>query len=1198
MSLLALAVTAAPASAATPTVTIAPAAEVGVTNAKFSGEVDPGGEATNYHFEYITDSAFDAETDAKQSVYLFTEEGSFTLAFEGQTTGDIAFDASAATVESALNGLSTIGGAGGSVTVTGGPGDPSGGTPYLVSFGGALAKTNVETLGVTGSSFFGYAETTLAGHSPGFGGASFAGEGELEASAAATPVEATPELSPGTEYHLRLVATNASGTAVDVAPNFTTTAVTVPVLTLDPPTNVKFTSAHISGTIDPEGGNVNPIGGPLPISWELQASRDPVNLGWEFAQPGTIEGVEAKSSSPKAVEADFTGLQNGTEYKFRLRATYANGLEATTGEGSFETEPVTAPTVTLDPVTTFTGTTAHFSGHVTAGGTDPAFDTSCAFKFVTDKQFAVDAFASARSIACNPNPVTGTGSTAVSADPIGLLPGNTYHVLLVASNLNAGGPVTAGPQSFDAPVIVPSARTGSAHVSSGAASITGEINPNGAEVTSYFFEYGTSTAYGQKTSSKAIAVGNSPVAVGAVLPGLSPATEYHYRLVATNSAGTGEGIDKSFTTAKAVADPCPNAVLRAENNSSALPDCRAYELVNPPGLDLGEIARVPIVSDDGTHVAYASQVAPNGASSAQNAYLALARRTPSGWLSVDANAALPQGQPTQIYAAPIAFSADYSKLAISTSSSLNADDLDHGGADIYLLDLGTGVTSWLSVGEPLPDVRFAGTANYLGSSPDLERVVFLMANDSLISGAPLNFGIYVRDANGLSLVSLLPSGVAPNEVQPVGRSGAHGGSHGVSDDATRVFFDDVTGGTGAVNSIQGLYERDGNVTIPVSASERAGDGGDPNHVWQFVGATHDGGVAYFNSAEQLTDAATPGGGIYRFQLGAPAGHRLEQITPANGNPPGLQTGGSFEHSDAILSDDGSHIYFTSPTLLTPDAVSGATNAYVWSGGSTKLIAAFPTNVRVERVSRDGRFALLTSGASANAPAIPSDSIDGAPTNGHAALYEYDDATGDVACVSCRPDGSPSQGDAQLGTPPPAAVSASQPTRNISDDGRVFFDSTDRIVGADQTDAQDVYEYDRGTVSLLSSGQGNDPFYLADNSDDGRNVFILARSPLLPQDKDARELDVYDVHIEGGFPQPSAAPAPCEGEACRGQTSTRPADANPVTPSFSGPGNPKPCKKGFVKKQNRCVKKKHRKKRAGQKKGGHKRDANSNGRTGR
>jgi hypothetical protein len=66
-----------------------------------------------------------------------TSSGNFTLTFNGQTTGNLAFNASAATVQTALDALSSIGGVGGSVTVT------HSSSSWTVTFTGGLGNTNV-----------------------------------------------------------------------------------------------------------------------------------------------------------------------------------------------------------------------------------------------------------------------------------------------------------------------------------------------------------------------------------------------------------------------------------------------------------------------------------------------------------------------------------------------------------------------------------------------------------------------------------------------------------------------------------------------------------------------------------------------------------------------------------------------------------------------------------------------------------------------------------------------------------------------------------------------------------------------------------------------------------------------------------------------------------------------------------------------
>lgn len=70
--------------------------------------------------------------------------GTFTLAFDGQTTGAIAWNASAATVDAALETLSNIGAGG--VSVSG-----ANGGPWTIDFAGSLAGTNVPALVGDGS---------------------------------------------------------------------------------------------------------------------------------------------------------------------------------------------------------------------------------------------------------------------------------------------------------------------------------------------------------------------------------------------------------------------------------------------------------------------------------------------------------------------------------------------------------------------------------------------------------------------------------------------------------------------------------------------------------------------------------------------------------------------------------------------------------------------------------------------------------------------------------------------------------------------------------------------------------------------------------------------------------------------------------------------------------------------------------------
>lgn len=81
-----------------------------------------------------------AGTDEVQTITSYLTSGTFTITYDGQTTGTIAWDAAAAAIETALEALSNI--AVGEATVSGGPLDGAGAL-VTVTFSGALAATDL-----------------------------------------------------------------------------------------------------------------------------------------------------------------------------------------------------------------------------------------------------------------------------------------------------------------------------------------------------------------------------------------------------------------------------------------------------------------------------------------------------------------------------------------------------------------------------------------------------------------------------------------------------------------------------------------------------------------------------------------------------------------------------------------------------------------------------------------------------------------------------------------------------------------------------------------------------------------------------------------------------------------------------------------------------------------------------------------------
>ncbi len=97
----------------------------------------------------------------------------------------------------------------------------------------------------------------------------------------------------------------------------------------------------------------------------------------------------------------------------------------------------------------------------------------------------------------------------------------------------------------------PSAVTGAvSDIGSATASFSGTLNPLGTQTT-YFFEYGTSSALGSRTATGDAGSANGTVQVTTTVNGLKAGRTYYMRLVATSAKGTVDGALEMFSTAAA-----------------------------------------------------------------------------------------------------------------------------------------------------------------------------------------------------------------------------------------------------------------------------------------------------------------------------------------------------------------------------------------------------------------------------------------------------------------------------------------------------------------------------------------------------------------------------------------------------------------------------------------------------------------------
>jgi hypothetical protein len=142
---------------------------------------------------------------------------------------------------------------------------------------------------------------------------------------------------------------------------------------------------------------------------------------------------------------------------------------------------------------------------------------------------------------------TGNMVQAISANISGLNASTTYHFRIVAHN--GGGTVYGSDRTFTTlsatgpPVVITNPAN---HIASFAARVNGSVDPHGL-ITTVYFQYGTTTSYGHATANQT-KTGHTYQNVSDIIGGLTASTTYHFRIVATNGAGTRYGSDRTFTT--------------------------------------------------------------------------------------------------------------------------------------------------------------------------------------------------------------------------------------------------------------------------------------------------------------------------------------------------------------------------------------------------------------------------------------------------------------------------------------------------------------------------------------------------------------------------------------------------------------------------------------------------------------------------
>jgi phosphodiesterase/alkaline phosphatase D-like protein len=291
------------------------------------------------------------------------------------------------------------------------------------------------------------------------------------------------------------------------------------VVTTNAATNITSSSATLNGTVNPNGVTTT-------VHFEYGTT---INYG------STTASASYTGNTAQNVSANIIGLHPNTTYHFRLVGTNTNGTTYGNDRTFIFLSPPGPPVAVTGAATNVTSFSASLNGSVNPNG----LFTSVLFQYGTTPQYGWWWNSSLY--------YTGTTYQSVSANISQLSPSTTYHYRFVTSNY--AGTRYGSDRTFTtltatgAPVVTTNPAT---YVATSSATLHGSLDPHGLTTTVYL-QYGTTTNYGHTTPTQS-QTGNAFRDINADINGLSRHTTYHFRIVATNTAGTRYGADRTFTT--------------------------------------------------------------------------------------------------------------------------------------------------------------------------------------------------------------------------------------------------------------------------------------------------------------------------------------------------------------------------------------------------------------------------------------------------------------------------------------------------------------------------------------------------------------------------------------------------------------------------------------------------------------------------
>ncbi len=963
------------------------------------------------------------------------------------------------------------------------------------------------------------------------------------------------ELHPSTTYFFRIVGENEDGANTGVIREFTT-ATAVEGVGTGAVANLAPEGTTLTGSLKPGGLDAHYY-----FEWGLT-----VGYGHTSPEPPTDAG--AGSESVKA-ETGVSGLTPNTLYHYRIVAE--NELGVTRGEDRrFTTSG--PPRMTVEPVTGLGHNEATLNARINPGELATAYH----FEYGETSAYGSEVPLGGGSIPA------GEAFVPESASLTGLKIGTTYHYRVVAANGAPGSPASSPDETFTTVPPAPVDASFATDVTATSATLNTQINPLGHD-TRFYFQYGTESCEANPAGctnipgppGTDIGAGETDQPASQALSGLKSDTAYFYRVIDSNSLGTTEGPEHTFTT-------------RPEEAASfALPDGRAWEMVSPPdkGAPIEPLTKeggMILASEDGDRLAYVTNGSVGEGTEGNRSpemQQILATRGPQSWTSQDIATPSTKAKgvtPGQIPEYQL-FTPDLSVALVEPAGTEPEPPLAPGVTQntMYLRDNATG--TYLPVvnnQNTAAGTSFNALVHFVTATPDLAHVV--VASKLGLLGEGSTQGLYEWTAGQLQQISILPSGMPATGLVQMGYN--HVAANAISSDGSRMLWTNAS--TFSEASQGTLYMRDTarGETVRLDVAQGVAEPSESAEA-RFQTASADGSRVFFTDRLKLTPDSTAEStskqpDLYECEMVVKGGKlacNLSDLTVATS--PGEHA--NIKGSVFGVNTDATALYFVAQDILAGNengnhehATAGKNNLYEyeleegkWARG---FIATLSNEDRAEwevngnsdtayltaRVSPSGRYLAFMSGASLTGY----DNTDQKSGQPDEEVFLYDSATSSLRCVSCNSTGARPRGvfDTLLsgeglglvvdrrrvwaseqtgehwlagnipGWTAESLNSALIQSRYLSDDGRLFFNSPDELVPQAKSGKENVYEYEPaglgscqsptgGCVALISSGTSSNESAFMEATPDGSSVFFITAGQLLPQDTDAA-FDIYVARI--------------------------------------------------------------------------------------